>query len=122
MKLTQIGHEVELDNLQLEGHLRFLYDRCLVGEQNIGEDEWGYFVTERGSLILKVMGPLVSEAQRIQARNFEVISNALSEANITPGEVVEKKSKRKIFDLIKRKTPKWRLSDFIKVEIEKIEE
>ena len=82
----------------------------------------GYFVTARGLLMLKVMGPLVSEAQRIQVRNFEVISSVLSEAKITPEEVIEKKSKRKIFDLIKEKTPKWKLSDFIKVEKEKTEE
>lgn len=122
MKVTQIGHEVELDNFRLEGHLRFLYDRGLVGEQNLGADEKGYFVTERGLLVLKVMGPLVSEAQRIQVRNFEVISSVLSEAKITPEEVIEKKSKRKIFNLIKEKTPKWKLPDFIKVEIEKTEE
>ena len=106
MNVTQIGHKVELDNFCLEGHLRFLYDRGLVGEQNLGEDEKGYFVTERGLSMLKVMGPLVNEAQRIQVRNFEVISSVLSEAEITPEEVIEKKSKRKIFDLIKGKKTK----------------
>ena len=110
MKLTKIGDEVEMDNFRLEGHLRFLYDRGLVGEQNLGEDEKGYFVTERGLLVLKVMGPLVSEAQRIQVRNFEVISSALSEAKITPEEVIEIKPKRKIFDLIKGKKTKMEAS------------
>ena len=47
MKLTQIGHEVELDNSFLVEHLGFLYDRGLVGEQNLGEDEKDYFVTNR---------------------------------------------------------------------------
>jgi len=90
MNVTQIGHKVELDNFRLEGRLRFLYDRGLVGEQKLGEEKKGYFVTERGLSMLKVMGPLVNEAQRIQVRNFEVVSSVLSEAEITPKEVIKK--------------------------------
>jgi len=86
MKLTQIGHEVELYNSFLVGHLGFLYDRALVGEQYLGEDEKDYFVTNRGLSVLKVMGPLVREAQRIEGHNFERISSALS--GVTP--VLEK--------------------------------
>ena len=116
MKLTQIGHEVVQDNFRLVGDLRFLYDRGLVGEQNLGEDEKGYFVRERGLLVLKVMGPLVRAAQRIQVRNFESISSALSGAEITPDVIKEKKPKRKS-DFIKEKRPKWKLSDLIKIEV-----
>ena len=84
MKVTAIGHEIELDNSLLVGHLRFLYDRGLVGEQNLGEGEKAYFVTERGLSVLKVMGPLVREAHRIQVLNFEAISSVVSGAIITP--------------------------------------
>ena len=90
MKLTAIGHEIELDNSLLVGHLRFLYDRCLVGEQNLGEDEKAYFVTERGLSVLKVMGPLVREAHRIHVLNFEAISSVVSGAIITPRVIKEK--------------------------------
>jgi len=54
--------------------LSFLYDRGLVGEQNLDEDEKAYFVTERGVSVLKVVNPLIREAQRIEVRNFEAIS------------------------------------------------
>lgn len=122
MNLTQIGHEVELDNSFLVGHLGFLYDRGLVGEQNLDEDEKDYFVTERGLSVLKVMGPLVREAQKIEVHNLERISSALSGVKSSFGKVEEKSSKMKIFEFINQKKPKWKLSDFIKIEIEKTEE
>ena len=122
MKLTAIGHEIELDNSLLVGHLKFLYDRCLVGEQNRGEDEKTYFVTERGLSVLKVMGPLVKEARRIQVRNFEAISSVLSGVTFNSGKVEEKKPRWKLSDFIKKKRPKWKLSDLIKVEIVEREE
>jgi hypothetical protein len=59
----------------------FLYDRGLVGEQNLDDDEKAYFVTERGLSVLRVVGPLVKEAHRIEVRNFEAISAALSSVN-----------------------------------------
>jgi len=111
LKLSQIGREVELDKSVLIEDLSFLYDRGLVGEQNLGEDEKVYFVTERGVSVLKVVSPLIREAQRIEARNFEAISSALSEAKVTSGTVKEERPKRK-----------WKLSDLIKIEIVKTEE
>ena len=122
MKLTQIGHEVELDNSVLVGYLSFLYDRCLVGEQNLSEDEKDYFVTERGLSVLKIMVPLVKEARRIQVRNFEAISSVLSGVTFNSGKVEEKKPRWKLSDFIKKKRPKWKLSDLIKVEIVEREE
>jgi predicted transcriptional regulator len=110
MKLTQINHEVELDKTRLISYLSFLYDRGLVGEQNLDEDEKAYFVTERGVSVLKVVSPLIREAQRIKVRNFEAISSALSGA-VNSGIKKEKRPKRK-----------WKLSDFIKIEIVKTEE
>ena len=111
MKLTQLMHKVEVDKPRLISHLSFLYDRGLVGEQNLDEDEKAYFVTERGVSVLKVVSPLIREAQRIEVRNFEAISNALSRAKFTSGIKKEKKPKRK-----------WKLSDFIKIEIVKEED
>lgn len=122
MKLTAIGHEIELDNSLLVGHLRFLYDRCLVGEQNLGEGEKAYFVTERGLSVLKVMGPLVREAKRIEVRNFEAISSVLSGATLTSEGTKEEKPKRKISDFAREKRPKWKLSDLIKIEVVKEED
>jgi len=109
MKLTQMTHKVELDKPRLISHLSFLYDRGLVGEQNLDEDEKAYFVTERVS-VLKVVSPLIREAQRIKVRNFEAISSVLSGA-VNSGIKKEKRPKRK-----------WKLSDFIKIEIVKTEE
>jgi predicted transcriptional regulator len=106
LKLSQISHEVELDKPRLIPYLSFLYDRGLVGEQNLDEDEKAYFVTERGVSVLKVVSPLIREAQRIEVHNFEAISSALSGAKITSGVIKEKRPKRK-----------WKLSDFIKIQI-----
>jgi hypothetical protein len=104
--LTQISDKVELDNPRLIPYLSFLYDHCLVGEQNLDEDEKAYFVTERGVSVLKVVSPLIKEAQRIEMQNFEAISSALSVVN--SGIKKEERPKRK-----------WRLSDFIKIEVAK---
>jgi len=116
MKLTEIDNAVELDNSLLEQHMSFLYERGLVGEQNLSEEEKDYFVTERGLSVLKVMGPLIREAQRIQVRNFEAISSAISVVPFNSGKVEEKKSRWKL------SIPKWRLSDLIKIEIEEAKE
>ena len=116
MKLTEIDNAVELGNSLLEQHMSFLYERGLVGEQNLSEEEKDYFVTERGLSVLKVMGPLIREAQRIQVRNFEAISSAISVVPFNSGKVEEKKSRWKL------SIPKWRLSDLIKIEIEEAKE
>ena len=113
MKLGQLTHMVEVDKARLISYLGFLYDRGLVGEQNLGEDEKAYFVTERGLTVLKVIGPMVKEAERIEARNFEAISTAHSDAKVTSEIIKEKRPKRKW----KISKPKWKLSDFLKVEI-----
>lgn len=107
LKLSQIIDKVELDKTNLKLFMDFLYDRCVVGIQDLDEREEAYFVTERGLSVLKVVAPVVREAQRIQTRNYEAISYALSV--VTKPEVGEKRK-------LKRK---WKLSDFIKVEIAK---
>lgn len=80
MKFIQLSHKVELDTLRLIPHLRLLIDRGLVDQQNWGEDEIVYLVTERGLKVLKVINPIIREAHKLQMRNFETISNTLSEA------------------------------------------
>jgi predicted transcriptional regulator len=107
LRLSRLIHKVELDKANLKSVMDFLYDRCLVGEQNLDDDERAYFVTERGMSVLRVIGPLVKEAHRIQTRNYEAISNKLSVV-AKPGVEKEKKPKRK-----------WKLSDFIKIKIVK---
>ena len=108
LKLTQLTHKVKLEKISLAAHLGFLYDRGLVGEGNLDEDERSYFVTERGLSVLKVVGPLIREAQRIEMLNFEKVSSVLSEA--INARMKAKKPKRK-----------WKLSDLIKIEIVKEE-
>lgn len=111
MKLTQMTKYVELDKARLIQHLRLLKNRRLIGKEDLGENNSVYVVTERGLTVLKVINPIIREAQRIQMRNFEAISSALSGATFTPVVIKEKRPKRK-----------WKLSDFIKIEIVKTEE
>jgi predicted transcriptional regulator len=81
LKLAQLKGKVELDKPALLEVLNFLYEHCLVGEQNLDEAQKAYFVTERGMSVLKVVAPLIREAQKIQMQNFEITSNALSTIN-----------------------------------------
>jgi len=80
MKLIQLSHKVELDTIRLIPHLRLLIDRGLLEQQNLGENGIFYVVTERGLKVLKVVSPIIREAHKIQMRDFEIISNTLSEA------------------------------------------
>jgi predicted transcriptional regulator len=80
MKFIQLSHKVELDTIRLIPHLRLLIDRGLVDQQNLDENEIVYVVTGRGKKVLKVISPIIREAHKIQIRDFETISNTLSEA------------------------------------------
>jgi len=91
-------------------YLGFLCDRGLVGEQSLGDEERVYFVTDKGLSVIKVMGPMVREAQRLEVRNLERISSALATTKFKVRKIEEKK-------------PRWkRLQDFIKNEIIQTEE
>jgi predicted transcriptional regulator len=70
MKLTQLTTKVELSKTRLERHMRLLKRRNLVERQRLGEGEIFYVATERGLKILKIMGPIMKEARRIQALQF----------------------------------------------------
>lgn len=113
MKLTQISHEVKLDKSSLLEYLNFLIDRSLAKKQYIGESENSYVMTERGLSVLQVIGPMVKEAHRIEMRNFEAISSALSGVTLT-SEKINRTPKRNISEYIREKTPKWKLSDLVK--------
>jgi predicted transcriptional regulator len=80
MKFTRLSHNVELDTIRLIPHLRLLIDRGLIEQRNLGENEIFYVVTERGLKVLKVISPIIREAHKLQMRDFETISNTLSEA------------------------------------------
>jgi len=100
LKLAQLKDKVELDKPALVDVLNFLYEHCLVGEQNLDEAQKDYFVTERGISVLKVVAPLIREAHKIQMQNFEITSNALSTINSET-----KKQKRIAFYSKKRLFP-----------------
>jgi predicted transcriptional regulator len=107
LRLGQLIDRVELDRANLKSVMDFLYDHCVVGIQDLDEGEGAYFVTERGLSVLRVVGPLIKEAQRIQTRNYEAISDALSVVT-KPGAVEKNRPKRK-----------WKLSDLIRIEVVK---
>jgi len=110
LKWTQISDEVDLSKSFLMEYLGFLCDRGLVGEQSLGDEEKVYFVTDKGLSVIKVMGPMVREAQRLEVRNLERISSALAATKFKVRKIEEKK-------------PRWkRLQDFIKNEIIQTEE
>lgn len=80
MKFIQLSHKVELDTIRLIPHLNLLINRSLVEQQNLGENEIFYVITGRGLKVLKVISPIIREAHKLQMRDFESISNTLSEA------------------------------------------
>jgi predicted transcriptional regulator len=70
MKLTQLTAKVEMNKTHLNQHLRLLKNWGLVERQKFGENEIFYVVTERGIKVLRVIGPLIKEARRIQSLQF----------------------------------------------------
>jgi predicted transcriptional regulator len=102
LNLSQLIPKVELDRINLKSVMDFLYHHCLVGEKDLDKRERSYFVTEQGMSVLKVVGPLVKEAKRVQLQNYEAISDAISTVQ-KPKVEEEKKPKRKqkFTDLLK---------------------
>ena len=110
LKAEQLIDEVDLSKSILIEHLDFLYDRGLIGEQNLDDNEKAYFITERGLKMIKVIGPMVREAQRLEVYNLERISRALAGTKFKVKQIEEKK-------------PRWkRIQKFIKDEILSTEE
>ncbi len=79
MKMIQLINNFEMEESRLEPHLRLLWNRGLIEEEEF-DNETLYIVTERGITVLKVVSPLIREAHKLQMRNFEAISNVLSGA------------------------------------------
>ena len=80
MTLTQMRDKFEMDECRLKPHLRLLWNRGLVEEENFGDNKIHYVVTERGLKVLNVISPIIREAHKIQMHEFELISNTLSGA------------------------------------------
>ncbi len=80
MTLTQLLDKFEMDECRLKPNLRLLWNRGLVEEENFGDNNIHYVVTERGLKVLNVISPIIREAHKIQMREFELISNTLSGA------------------------------------------
>lgn len=70
MKLTWLTTRVELNKTTLKQHLKLLTNRGLVEKQNLGKDKIFYVLTERGLNVLRVSGPLITEARKVQALQF----------------------------------------------------
>ena len=79
MKMPQLVDRFKMDEARLAPHLRLLWDRGLIEEEQFN-NETHYVVTERGLTVLKVINPLIREAHKFQMRNFEVITSMLSGA------------------------------------------
>ena len=95
LNFRQIKRKSELNSCFLETNLGFLIDRGLVEKEN-----GRYFVSGRGFSVLKVLGPLVKEARRIEMENFGAISNSFEQA----------------IGVISNKR-KWKISEFIKIKV-----
>ena len=70
MKLTQLTTKIELNKTRLREHLRLLKNGNLIKRQNFGENKIFYVVTQKGIKVLKVIGPIIKEARKIQALQF----------------------------------------------------
>ena len=70
MKVTHLTTKTELSKTRLEMHMRLLKKLNLVERQRLGAGEIFYVATERGLKILKIMGPIMKEARRIQTLQF----------------------------------------------------
>ena len=80
MNLRQLRDRFEMDEARLQLQMRLLWDRGLIEEEDFGDEEPYYVVTERGLKVLKVVSPLIKEAHKLEMRNFEAISSVLSGA------------------------------------------
>ena len=80
MTLTQLLGRLEMNECSLKQNLRLLWNWGLVEEENLGDDNIYYIVTERGIKVLNVISPIIKEAHKIQLRDFKAISGVLTVA------------------------------------------
>ena len=83
MKLTQLLDHFEIDKARLTSHLRLLWDRGLIEEETFEDNQTYYLVTPRGKIVLKVVGPILKEAHKLQLREYDYLSNTLEGAGYT---------------------------------------
>ncbi len=70
LRFKQIRRWIQLDKSFLVEYLRFLVDRDLVDEETSEGGKRGFTITNKGLSVLKILGPLVREAYRIEVQNF----------------------------------------------------
>ncbi len=80
MKLCQLLDQFAIDQTRLSAHLRLLWDRGLIEEETFDDKQTYYLVTPRGKTVLKVVGPILKEAHKIQIREYNYLSNTLEGA------------------------------------------
>ncbi|MDG6222593.1 MAG: MarR family transcriptional regulator [Candidatus Bathyarchaeota archaeon] len=83
MKLSQLQDQMEIDQARLTAHLRLLWDRGLIEEEQFDDDQIYYLVTQRGKTVLKVVSPILKEAHKIQMQEYHYLTNTLEGAGYT---------------------------------------
>lgn len=79
-KLASLSTKVNLREMDLKPLLEFLKIKGQIKKQKSSDNKTLYTITKRGSIVLKVINPIIKEAIKIQLRNFEEITTALSGA------------------------------------------
>jgi DNA-binding HxlR family transcriptional regulator len=77
LTLKQLKISLKLDEARLSPLLKLLWNRGFIEEEPLTPTESRYRITERGTKILKVISPIIREAQKIRIRDLETVSNAL---------------------------------------------
>ena len=83
MKLSQLLDQFEMDQARLTAHLRLLWDRGLIEEEQLDDDQTYYMVTPRGKTVLNVVSPILKEAHKLQMREYDFLSNTLEGAGFS---------------------------------------
>jgi hypothetical protein len=82
MNLVWIKTKVQLDEDNLKQHLRLLWNRGLIEEQNFIDNQTYYVISERGLKVLKIINPIIKQAHKIRIHEFKTISSLLLEAGL----------------------------------------
>ena len=77
LTINQLKISLKLDEPRISPLLKLLWNRGFVEEEPLTPTESRYRITERGSKILKVISPIIQEAQKMRIRDLEAVSNAL---------------------------------------------
>jgi DNA-binding HxlR family transcriptional regulator len=77
LTISQLKISLKLDEARLSPLLKLLWNRGFVEEEPLTPTESRYRVTERGTKMLKVVSPIIREAQKMRIRDLEAVTNAL---------------------------------------------